>query len=313
MTTTRDTDAAQDTSAPGGVPQPRAPASHPWREVLALVRPGQWSKNLLVLAAPAAAGVLTHPSVLARCLVAGLAFVAASAAVYAFNDVRDAEDDRQHPDKRHRPVASGAITPRLALTLSALGAALSLILAALMNAVTLALVASYLLLSLAYTLRLKRLPVLDIVVVASGFVLRALAGAAATRLQVSDWFLLVSLFGALFIVSSKRRAETNRIGARTRAVLADYPAEWLTQVLTLSLSGTVLSYAAWAFQVSTVDTMRPALALSVLPALVVLLRYSLLVSQGRGERPERLLVRDRLVVATGLAWGVLVAWGLYLA
>jgi decaprenyl-phosphate phosphoribosyltransferase len=304
------------------------------RGLLTLTRPSQWLKNLLVLAAPTAAGLLESPPAIGRALTAAVAFTAASIAVYALNDVRDAEFDRRHPVKRARPVASGAVGVGAALALSALAAAAALALAVALGAATVLTIGAYLTVSGAYTVFLKRLPVLEMMAVASGFVLRALAGAAANHIAVSNWFLLVSLFGALYLVAGKRSAEAAAAAAastaaasttgattgatagadpsRTRPVLAVYPAAWLQQVVTVALGGTLISYAMWAFQTVGEDVFAPLLAASVVPFLIVLLRYGLLLSaDGDGERPERLLVSDPMILAAGVIWGLMVLVGLY--
>ena len=285
------------------------------RGLLSLSRPGQWHKNALVVTAPAAAGILDHAGVLANTALLLVAFIAASSAVYAVNDVRDAALDRGHPRKRYRPVAAGLVSPTVALGWAALSSMLAIGLAAYLGASTLGVVASYLALSVAYTLWLKHVAVLDVVAVATGFLLRALAGAAANQLPVSNWFLLVALFGSLYLVAGKRVAETQRMGSDhvTRPVLNAYPAAWLQQVLTLALAGTVISYAMWAFQYLGTDVFRPLLAASVLPFLVALLRYGLLLSQGGGERPESLLLRDLTLVVAGGTWAAIVGASLYLA
>lgn len=310
-----------DTRPPATAPTARAPhgldrtrAASLARGLLALGRPRQWPKNALVLAAPAAGGVLLRPDALERTLAATVAFVAASAAVYALNDTLDADADRRHPTKRERPVAAGTVGPRLALAVAATSAVAGLTLAASLGWLTPLVVGSFLAVSVAYTLWFKHVPVLDVVVVATGFVLRALAGASAVGLRVSSWFLLVSLFGALFIVSAKRRAEVRSIGAAggTRASLDAYTGDWLSQVLVMSLTGTLIAYASWAFQVTGHDTVRPVLAVSVLPVLVALLRYLLMVDRGDGERPEVSLVSDRLLLVCAVSWCALMAWGLYL-
>jgi decaprenyl-phosphate phosphoribosyltransferase len=285
-----------------------------WSAILTLLRPGQWTKNLLCLAAPAAAGALTSPGPLIRAGTGAAAFALAAGAVYAANDVADAEGDREHPAKRLRPVASGAVSPSAALATSAVCGGAGLLVAATLGWLTLTVVTLYLVSSAAYVLRLRRVPVLDVVTVALGFVLRALAGAAATHLAVSSWFLLVALFGSLFLVCAKRRAELSRpslANTAGRASLREYSVGWLDQVLTLSLSGTVLAYAMWAFQPQDAAVTRSVLAVSVLPVLVALLRYLLLVDHGSGERPEHAII-DPIVLGCSVLWCTLLAAGLYL-
>ncbi len=300
-------------SGPGAPPAP----SHRARAFLALARPGQWSKNVLVLSVPAGAGVLAEGTVLGRALLMGVGFTCAAVAVYAVNDVLDADSDRRHPAKRLRPVASGALGSRAALAWAAGWALAALVVGAALGPASLGVLACYLVLSGAYTLWLKHVAVLDIVVVASGFVLRALAGGVATGQSASNWFLLVSLFGALYLVVGKRAAEaargTSGVGLPARAVLAQYPEAWLQQVSTTALAGATTSYAMWAFQSVGTDVFEPVIALSVVPFLVALMRYGLLLAQGRGERPERLVLADRPLLVAGVAWAALVTAGLYLA
>lgn len=291
------------------------------RALLDLARPGQWHKNVLVLGAPVAGGLLRDPSAMGRAAVMVAAFVAASVAVYATNDVRDADLDRLHPRKRHRPVASGRLRARWAITLSVTAAAVALGLSGLLGAPSVLVVAAYLASSLAYAFWFKHVAVLDIVLVAGGFALRALGGAAATHLDVSNWFLLVTLFGSLCLVAGKRSAESRGADAApehpaaaavTRPVLAQYPTAWLQQVLTLALTGCFVAYAMWAFQYVGTDVFHPLLAASVVPFLIGVLRYGLLVSQGDGEEPERVVLRDRTLLAAGAVWAGTVVISLYL-
>lgn len=283
-----------------------------WRDLLRLSRPGQWPKNMLVIAAPAAAGALDQGIVLGHTALLVLAFTAASVAVYAGNDVLDAEADRAHPVKRHRPVASGAVHPGQAIIWGTCAAGVALALAAAVGWPAVVVVATYLALSAAYAVRLKHVAVLDITVVAAGFVLRALAGAVGNGIPVSSWFLLVSLFGALYLVTGKRAAEALRESATsTRAVLTQYPQAWLQQVVGVALTGALLSYAMWAFQDVGTDVFTPVVALSVAPFLVALLRYGLLIAKGGGESPERLVLRDRPLLMAGALWALMLTAGIY--
>jgi decaprenyl-phosphate phosphoribosyltransferase len=285
------------------------------RSLLRLSRPQQWHKAGMLFAAPAAAGVIDQPWALLRAAVAALGFTLLSIAVYALNDVRDAADDRRHPRKQYRPVASGALSPATAIVWAVATAAAGLSILAPLGAATLGLGIAYLVAQLLYVYGLKHIAVVDVVAVALGFVLRAAAGATATGVPVSNWFLLVSLFGALFLVAGKRRAERGSptADARTRPVLAAYTAAWLDQLTTVALLGTCMSYGLWAFQYLGDDVYRQLLTVSFLPFLTGLLRYGLLVSAGRGELPEHELFRDRVLVIAGLSWACLVGVGLYLA
>ncbi|SDD77877.1 decaprenyl-phosphate phosphoribosyltransferase [Sanguibacter gelidistatuariae] len=312
-------------SAPATTPRPLIsgastgspkPVVHPTLSALVeTARPRQWLKNVLVFAAPGAAGVLVVPATAAAAVLAAIVLTVASAGIYFVNDAKDVASDRRHPTKALRPVASGRIAPATAYAVG-LGLSVFALVAALPLGLTfVAVVATYLALTLSYSAWLKRQPVIDIMAVASGFVLRAIAGAVATGVVLSSWFLLVALFGSLFLVTAKRVAEQmHPTGTTTtRAVLDGYPQSWLQQVLTLSLTGTVLAYATWAFQYVGSDVAMPALALSVVPFLAILLRYSLLVALGDGEAPERLLTSDRFLLVAGAVWAALVGCALYLA
>ncbi|WP_127131862.1 decaprenyl-phosphate phosphoribosyltransferase [Georgenia sp. SYP-B2076] len=291
-------------------------------------RPAQWPKNLLVLAAPAASGTLLARGVLAPALAAAAVFTIAASATYFVNDAADVDADRAHPEKRHRPVAAGLVGRQTAYRVGLLLAAVSLAAAAPLGWGLTAVAGGYLALTLSYSRWLKAVPVVDILAVAGGFVLRAVAGALVTGLALSDWFLLVTLFGSLFLVAAKRAAERRRsaagavggvgavgttgaAGAVGRRVLAVYPPGWLDQVMTVALTGSVIAYAAWAFQYVGADVSRPVLALSAVPFLAALLRYSLLTFAGGGEAPEHMLT-DRFLVGCGLVWALLVGAGLYL-
>ena len=286
----------------------------PGRALLRLSRPQQWHKAVMLFAAPAAAGALESPIVVLKASIAAVAFVLLAAAIYAFNDIRDAPDDRRHPRKRLRPVASGALSPAPAAAFGVLAALLGLTLASTLGPATLGLAAAYLVAQVLYVVGLKHVAVVDLVIVALGFVLRAAAGGTAAGLPVSHWFLLVSLFGAMFLVTGKRKAEHATSGnAVGRPVLAAYSTSWLDQVMTVALLGTALSYGMWAFQYLGQDVYRELLAISFLPFFTGLLRYALLVSTGRGEEPEHEIFRDRVLLLAGLTWAALVGIGLYLA
>jgi len=279
------------------------PAASP---LLVTARPRQWIKNVLVFAAPAAAGVLVVPAG----FVALLAFVLASAATYFVNDAADVEADRRHPVKCRRPVAAGAVSVRTAW-LCGLGLTVAApAVAALAGPALAACVAAYLALTFAYNWRLKRIAVVDILAVAGGFLLRTVGGAVAARVPMSSWFLLTALLGSLFLVTGKRLSELRR-GGGGRAVLAAYSLPWLQQTLTMTLTGTVIAYACWAFEFSGGDASMPLLGLSLVPFLAGLMRYSLLVARGDGEAPENLLVSDRFLLVSGFAWGAMATAAIY--
>jgi len=278
-------------------------------------------KNLLVFAAPGAAGVIFHLAVLGRCAAAFAVFVAASGAAYLVNDVLDADADRVHPAKRLRPVAAGDLPAPLAWAVAALLLACSLVGAGLLAGAVLAgLVASYVVISLAYSLGLKRVPVIEMACVGSGFVLRAMAGGAATHVPLSPWFLLVTSFGALFIVGGKRSSEHLTLGedrAGHRAALGDYPPSFLRVVRGLSASVAVTTYCLWAFDrynhltVSARGGHLVWFELSIVPFVLAILVVELAFERGQGGAPEELAFKDHTLQVLGIAWIGLLLIGIY--
>jgi decaprenyl-phosphate phosphoribosyltransferase len=275
-------------------------------------RPKQWIKNLLVIAAPGAAGVLTRPEVPGRLVLAFVAFCALSSSTYLLNDVRDRAEDRLHPRRRNRPIASGALPLRLAVfaavALAVGGLALALAVRPWLAAVGLC----YLLLTGSYTLWWRQVAVADLAAVAGGFILRALAGGAATNVTVSRWFLLVTSFGALFLVTGKRYAELRSAGSGTitRASLSAYSERYLRFVIGLAATVATTAYCLWAFQRSH----QPHITwyeLTVIPFVLWLLRYALLIEQGEGEAPEELVLSDRFLLTMSAAWTALFVAGVY--
>lgn len=287
------------------------------RLLLVASRPRQWIKNLLVLAAPAASGTLNHATVLIHSVAAVAIFTLASVGGYLLNDAHDAQADRLHPVKRDRPVASGALSVRTAKILGYGVCVVALLTSALLGPTFGLTILVYLALTAAYSLRLKKITVIDIMTIAMFFLLRAVGGGTANGIPLSRWFLMVAAFGALFLVVGKRRAELATMGSDAsnhRNVSALYSPEWLAQVQGLALTATVVAYCLWAFQsVDHESALHSLVALSTIPFTTALLRYSLLVSRGDGERPEQLLVRDRLLIGCALSCGLMLLVGWYVA
>jgi decaprenyl-phosphate phosphoribosyltransferase len=293
-----------------------APATRPARRasaraVLATARPRQWIKNLLVIAAAGAAGALGRDDVPYRVGLACVAFCMLASGIYAINDVRDAAEDRRHPVKRRRPVAAGELAPRTALITGAgsllAGLALCTAIRPLLGLVG----AGYVVLTLTYTLLWRHLAGLDILAIAGGFVLRAVAGGVAAPVTLSRWFLLVVTFAALLLAAGKRYSElarTTDTPAPGRGVLRQYGAGGLRAILAGSAVGVTIAYAAWAFELPLVDGIpwRPA---SIVPFLAVLARYGKLLARGGGEAPEELVLGDRVLGVAALAWVLLFAVG----
>ncbi len=284
------------------------------------MRPRQWTKNVLVFAAPTAAGVIAHPAALGRTFGAFGIFIVASASTYLVNDVIDRENDRRHPVKCRRPVASGALAPGSALTMAIVLGAVSLAVAILVGAAFAAIVIAYLTISLSYSLGLKRVPVIELACVGSGFTLRAIAGGAAAHVAISPWFLVMTSFGALFIVAGKRSSEQSVLGEDRishRTVLGVYPVVFLTVLRTLAISVTVTTYYRWVFDRAA--SLRPAdraedlilFELSIIPFVLAVLTLEVAFRRGRGGQPEELALSDRMLQVFGVAWVVLLLCGIY--
>ena len=291
-------------------PAPSAGRS-PLADLAGLLRVGQWPKNLLVMAAPFAAGSVTGsaPSAasgLGLLMLAMAAWCLASSATYIVNDYRDREQDRHHPVKCTRPLAAGTINPVTALGLSLVLAALALVLGWRVAPQLSGLLAVYMALVTAYSIELKKVAVLDLLVVAAGFPIRAVSGAFAIDVPVTPWFVFVISSAALLVVSAKRLSELRRLGPEAdnhREVLSLYSERFLTQVHTLAIAFFLGVYAIWAVSVSAGTASRPTLTqFSIAPAALVILRFSLLVDRGLVDRPEELLYRDRVSQLGALGW-----------
>ena len=261
------------------------------RPIVRTARPLQWTKNLLVFAAPGAAGVLDDWPELGTTLLAFVAFCLASSGIYLWNDVLDvdvrpsASDEAAAPDCR-RPARIG--TAQLVGTLllvAACGVA-----AATGRWQTVAVVVTYIATTIVYSAWLKHVAVVDLVLVASGFVLRAAAGAVAVDVPMSKWFVLCTVFGSLFIVAGKRYAELREIGdgaGDVRPTLETYTPTYLRGVLTMSCGAAIISYCLWALETKELaGTDLPFYELSIVPMLTAMLRYLLLDRGGPRRRPR---------------------------
>lgn len=278
-----------------------------------LMRPRQWVKNGFVLIGLLFGHAGGNAAMVKAALLATAAFCLASSAVYAFNDARDAPQDRSHPDKRDRPVARGAVTPVEAMLLSAAAAAVSLALAAWIGWRAAAIIAVYLALSAAYTLRLKHVPVLDVVVIAAGFMLRLLAGTLGIGIAPSSWLLACGFLLTLFLGFGKRRAEIGRLAegaGQHRAVLEDYSAGFLNKAIMLCAMGMTLTYAAYTLSADTARLHGTGGLAWTLPwVLLGTLRYLYrLRSRGGGGDPAEELLRDPWLAVSALGWVATVLW-----
>lgn len=299
----------------------KEPAPPRLRPLLVASRPRQWVKNLLVFAAPAAAGGLTHAVVVGKTIAACVIFVAASAGAYLFNDVMDAASDRHHPDKSHRPVAAGDLPVAVALGWGGVLIAIAILGASLLSGwVFAAIIVAYLAINASYSLGLKRVAVIELACISSGFVLRAVAGGAAIHVAISVWFVLVTSSAALLIAVGKRSAEKHVLGkssALHRAVLDSYPAPYLRTLRLMAETTAVITYSLWAFERATriaiINHGAPVVLfqLSVVPFVIGILALELAFEGGAGGAPEELALKNHLLQACAVVCATLIAIPIY--
>ncbi|MFJ8051616.1 decaprenyl-phosphate phosphoribosyltransferase [Streptomyces luteogriseus] len=276
--------------------------------LLRTARPRQWVKNVLVVAAPAAAGELFSRHALVQLALIFLLFTASAAAVYLVNDARDADADRAHPVKRHRPVAAGQVPVPVAYAVGGcLGVLAPAAAAWLCGPAVAALLTAYLGMQLAYCISLKHVLVVDLAVVTTGFLMRAMIGGLALGIPLSRWFLITTGFGALFMVSAKRYSEAVQMAGKagaTRALLTEYTTGYLRFVWQLAAGVAVLGYCLWAMEEGGVPhtSVLPWRQLSMVAFILAILRYAVFADRGTAGEPEDVVLRDRALALIGVAW-----------
>jgi decaprenyl-phosphate phosphoribosyltransferase len=312
--------AAADESAAASPPvpvgRPSAGSGALLRAMVREARPKQWVKNFLVLTAPLAAGRINEGKVLGASAIAFAAFCLAAAAVYYANDALDIEADRMHPKKRYRPIAAGLISIPLAwatvvvLSIAALGVAFTA------NLGTAAIIAVYLAMHLSYSAWFKHILVLDLALVAGGFLLRAMVGGVAADIPLSQWFLLTTAFGSLFVVAGKRHSEMILMGeaaATTRKALAAYTESYLRFVWQMAAGLTILTYALWAFGLGQGESGVNWHEISIVPWSFLFLRYAMFVDSGKAGEPEDVVFGDKVIMAIAALWLACFAAGVFSA
>jgi len=279
------------------------------------LRPRQWAKNVFVFAALVFAGQLTDPAAVLRVVYAFVVFCVLSSAVYLINDVRDREADRLHPVKRRRPIAAGEIAPETASALSVVLAVASLFAAFRLSKGFGEVAAAYLVLNLGYSFGLKRVVILDVMMVATGFLMRALAGALVIDVAISRWLVMCTGLLALFLGFVKRRQEVTSIedGSLTRPILKEYSLPFLDQMISVVTGATVVAYSLYAFSPEVAQKLGTThLGLTIPFVLFGIFRYLYLVHQrGVGENPTAVVLSDLPLVLDVLLWGAAVVLALY--
>jgi decaprenyl-phosphate phosphoribosyltransferase len=308
-------DPVPTTSGADPSPSPQ-PSASLLSGLIRTARPKQWIKNVLVVAAPAAAGVLGHASVIVDTIIAFVAFSLAASGTYFLNDAFDVAADRRHAKKRFRPIAAGIVpltTARIVgVALLAAGIGVSF----LANWRLALVIGIYITFTTTYSVWFKHVAVIDLGFVAAGFVLRLIAGAVAVDVRISVWFIVVGCFGSLFMIAGKRHADHLELGldrAGHRATLEDYSVEYLGYVRAVASGVAMVAYCLWAFDAQVHRTGIVWFEISIVPFVLAVLRYALLVEQGQGGAPEDVVLGDRALQTLAALWVVIVAIGLYVA
>jgi 4-hydroxybenzoate polyprenyltransferase len=282
---------------------------------LLALRPRQWAKNVFVFAALVFAGRLGNPGAVLRACATFAVFCVLSSAVYLINDVRDREADRKHPHKRHRPIAAGEIGAPTASAVSVVLAVIALVAAFALGPGVGAVATTYLVLNLGYSFGLKQVVILDVMLVASGFLLRALAGALALNVAISRWLVMCTGLLSLFLGFVKRRQEIAALegGTATRPILREYSLPFLDQMIAVVTGATVVAYALYAFSPEVAQKLGTEhLGLTIPFVLFGIFRYLYLVHQrGIGENPTTVVLSDGPLVLDVALWGAAVLVALY--
>jgi len=290
--------------------------SHPLEWIkwsLVAMRPRQWSKNLLLFAGLLFAEKLGDTTRVWLNLLAFLSFCLISGAVYIYNDLRDVEEDRLHPQKRLRPIASGRLPATVAGWWMTGAMLAGLLLAFWIRPAFGWLAVLYVVLSLAYSLGAKHIVILDVFLIAAGFVLRALAGAVAIDVNISGWLLACTTLLALFLGFCKRRQEIITLGEEAvnhRVTLGEYSVGLLDQFIAIVSSATIITYALYTIQSATA-TQHENLKYTIPLVMYGIFRYLYLVHRkDLGGAPEQVLLEDRGIQATILLWIVVAVWAI---
>jgi len=295
-------------------------------QIIKVSRPVHWIKNLALFAALIFSGQLFVELQFAKVVWAFIAFSLATSAAYIFHD---AEADRKHPIKKNRPIASGKLPVPIALSAAFAFALMSLYLASGLNFLFFFLVLVYLVLQIAYSLILKNMAIIDILIIAAGFIIRIYAGAFVINAHLSVWFLLCVISVALFLASGKRRAELNLIketSLLTRKSLVKYRRELLNSYVTMFGSAAWMSWALFSFfespratvpvwlflaELSRTTTVNKLLMVTIPIVIFGIMRYEALIFEGRSEAPEKLFLTDKSLVASIFLYGAIVVWIFY--
>ncbi len=298
------------------------------KSIIKVTRPIQWAKNFSVFAALIFSGNLYNKPLFINVFWVFWVFCFAASSTYIFNDLFDASKDKLHPIKRSRPIASGALPISIAIVECIFLALIALSIASSISSLVFLVTAFYLVLQVAYSSFLKKLAIIDIIIIATGFVIRVYAGAFAINAHLSVWFLLCVISTALFLAAGKRRSELSLVGkdGKTRQALSHYPRELLNSYVTMFASAAWMSWALFTFfesppvpknlwlflaDFSKTTTISKLLMITIPFAIFAIMRYQGLIFEGRSEAPEKVLLTDISLITSIALWIILVVWILY--
>jgi len=285
-------------------------------EFVALLRPHQYIKNLFVLLPAFFAGRITDAGVLVDAILAFVSFSMSASAIYIVNDYFDIDHDREHPTKKNRPLASGAIAPRAGLIAAAVLAVGSALLMAVLSIQALVVLLVYVTMNIAYSARLKHIALIDVCIIAVGFVLRLFVGSFVTDTPLSSWIVMMTFLLALFLALGKRRSDTLiflSTGQRVREVIDGYNLQLVDTAMAIMSSVVIVAYLLYTKSEEVMERLHNEyLYLTTGYVILGILRYLqvTLVQEASGS-PTRIVLKDRFLQFTLLAWGVSFAWIIY--
>jgi 4-hydroxybenzoate polyprenyltransferase len=310
--------ATDSTAGEAGASPGEARGLSPWRtarHLLVATRPRQWLKNLFVLAPILFTGKAGDVALLLRALTATACFCGLSGVVYLVNDLLDRKRDALHPVKRHRPLASGVLSPLVAMVAAVVLAATCLAAAAGLNANFFTVALVYVVLQVAYSAALKNVVIADVLSIAAGFVLRAVGGCEAVAVPISPWLYICTALVTLFLALGKRRHELSRlsdVAARHRPVLRKYNEPFLDQMISITTTACLVSYLLYCV-LSETASKHEGLLLTAPFVAYGLFRYLYCIyRKGRGGSPEDVILKDKVFLGTGVAYGIAVVLVMYL-
>lgn len=278
-----------------------------------LLRIHHYLKNLLVFAPLIFGGEMFQVHKILECLLVFLSFSAVSSTVYIINDICDREKDRNHPTKCKRPIASGAVSIKAAIIMAAVLLVLALACTCLnFNLGVTLILAAYLLLNLGYSFGLKNIPIIDIVILVSGFFFRVLCGALISGIQISNWLYLTVIVLALFLSLGKRRNELIKYGDSSRKVLKSYSPQFLDKSMNMCLTMTNVFYALWSMDVGSSASGHEKYLITTVPlVLLITMRYSMIVEQDSDGDPVEVLLHDKVLIGMCLLYAAVMFFLLY--